>query len=147
MNDWLTQSMTVNILIFVLCRLCRHQTTNKLVKHLLKKEEVLCKWLTEYLIEWFTLLRLCTSPQDIHVCPLSYRLTHSLTLPPAFVSSPPPTVSALLLSYWITSSVSLSPFVCHIDHPLWLTPHLLWCFHLPLKNMSWFSVVSLLLWR
>ena len=47
------------------------------------------------------------------------------------LSSPPPTVSVLLLSCGIASSVSLPPFVCHLHNPLWLTPHRHWCFHLP----------------
>ena len=75
------------------------------------------------LIKWFTLLRLWSSPQNIHVCSLSYGLTYPFSLPPAIVCHPPqPTVSAFLLFYWITSSFSLPLFGCHLithsDSPL-----------------------------
>ena len=130
-------------LLVCTCRLCRHQMTSKCVKRLFKRRKVLCKWLSEYLIEWFTLLRLCTSPQDNYVCSSSYRITSSFSLPPAFLSSPLPAVFALLLSFWLTSSFSLPPFFCHLHHPLWLTFHQPWCFHLhPQKHVLIFCCQS-----
>ena len=87
MSYWPTDCEYLSLLYFV-------QPINKLVRHLLqRRKKVLCKWLTEYMIAWFTVLGLCTSPQDIHVCSLSYQLTYSSCLP---------------------------PFVCHPQHPLCL---------------------------
>ena len=85
---WVSDSLTVNISIFCTLTLKAVQTSNnqQACKAAIKK--VLCKWLTEYLNEWFTLLRLCASRQDIHVCSLTYWLTFSFSLPPTFVCHP-----------------------------------------------------------
>ena len=114
---WISQSF-----ILLLCRLCRHQPTNRLVKHPLKKK-ILCKWLTEYLTEWSALHRLCTSSEDIHVCSLANRLTCSFSLPPAFVCHPHHPLCLFFCCPTEQHPLSLCPhlsvtFIIHSDSPL-----------------------------
>ena len=71
-------------------------------------------------MEWFTLPRLCTSPQDICVCSLSYRIAYFVFAPCICHPQHP-----LCLLYWITSSLNSLPpfhlpvtFITHSDSPL-----------------------------
>ena len=135
----MTDSPAVNISVFCTFTLEAVRTSNnqQTCKISVKKEEVLCncKWLTEYLTEWFTVLRLCTFPKDNHVCSLSCRLTYSFSLPPAFVCHPHHPLCLLFCSPTEKHPLSLCPHlsVTFITHFEWFTPHCPWCFNLPLK--------------
>ena len=79
---WVSDSLTVKTSIFCTFTLQAVQTSNnqQTCKTSIKKKKKfsVTDWISDY---WFILLRLCTYPQDIHVCSLPDRLTYSFSLP------------------------------------------------------------------
>ena len=146
MSGWLTDCEYLNLLYFTLWAVQTSNNKESCKTSIQKKKEK--KFFLNDWPDWAIHSSSAVHFPSRYSCLLFVLLNNLLfVFAPCFcLSSPPITVSALLLFYWITSSFYLSPFVCHLHHPLWLTPHLPWCFHLPLKSTSWFSVFSLFLW-